>query len=185
MFIFRLFVFFLLSLLFIRSKTSFSRVIRLLKHIYRAWINLYIRFRLSIVMIYVWTRWCWIQFEKVLSTLQISQLISKSHKSSFLLSSPTIWFLILLVHVRQQQQRHNKSIWIIYLLKGKNNCQVLTFVDSWLDKLITCSRASVNSRFNRRTSFACRCSSVIDPYIDEPPDMSDIWLPWAVVKKFF
>jgi len=54
---------------------------------------------------------------------------------------------------------------------------LLTFVDNWLDKLITCSRASVNSRFKRRTSFACRCSSVVEPYIEEPPDMSDIWLP--------
>lgn len=48
---------------------------------------------------------------------------------------------------------------------------------------MTCSRASVNSRLSRRTSFAWRCSSVVEPYIDDPPDISEIWLPWADTNK--
>lgn len=52
---------------------------------------------------------------------------------------------------------------------------LLTFVDNWVDKLITCSRASFNSRFKRRTSF--NCLSSVEPYNDEPPDSNDAALP--------
>lgn len=55
---------------------------------------------------------------------------------------------------------------------------LLTFDDSWLDKLITCSRASHNSRFKRRTSLTWRSSA--EPYNDEPPDINDAALPCTV-----
>lgn len=58
---------------------------------------------------------------------------------------------------------------------------LLTFDDNWLDKLITCSRASHNSRFNRRTSLAWRSS--VEPYNDEPPDINDAALPCTVFFK--
>lgn len=57
------------------------------------------------------------------------------------------------------------------------NC-LLTFVDNWLDRLCTWSRASPNSRFKRRTSWACRSSD--EPYIDEPPDTNDAALPCTI-----
>lgn len=55
---------------------------------------------------------------------------------------------------------------------------LLTCKVNWVDKLFTWSRASPNSRFNRRTSFACLSSA--EPYNDEPPDINDAVLPWAV-----
>lgn len=55
---------------------------------------------------------------------------------------------------------------------------LLTLDDNWPDKLIICSRASHNSRFKRRTSFACRSSA--EPYNDEPPDINDAALPCTV-----
>lgn len=56
----------------------------------------------------------------------------------------------------------------------------LTLVESWLERLITWSRASCSSRLRRRTSLACLCSSVVEPYIDDPPDINEIWLPWTI-----
>lgn len=47
---------------------------------------------------------------------------------------------------------------------------------------MTCSRASHNSRFNRRTSAACR-SSAVEPYNDEPPDSNDAALPCTVTSE--
>lgn len=60
---------------------------------------------------------------------------------------------------------------------------VLTFVDSWLDKLITWSLASDNSLFNRRTSFACRSSA--EPYRELPPDSKDAALPCTKKKRIW
>lgn len=70
------------------------------------------------------------------------------------------------------------SLWQKTIKKG-----VLTLVESWLERLIAWSRASINSRFKRLTSFAWRCSSVVEPYIDETPDINEIWLPWATEKR--
>lgn len=64
---------------------------------------------------------------------------------------------------------------VLWYSKIKYNRAVLTLDDNWLDKLITCSRASHNSRFRRRTSFAWRSS--VEPYNDEPPDINDAALP--------
>lgn len=94
--------------------------------------------------------------------------------------------LLILVDVSVGREKHDnkhKSIAIYRCIKQAH--KVLTFVDSWLDRLITCSRASVNSRLSRRTSLAWRCSSVVEPYIDDPPDINEIWLPCAVVKIHF
>lgn len=97
--------------------------------------------------------------------------------------------LLILVSIESQNMTKtqlgliNKSRELLLKQLKSNSSQVLTLVDNWLDKLMTCSRASVNSRFSLRTSFAWRCSSVVDPYIDDPPDMSEIWLPCAVGER--
>lgn len=69
------------------------------------------------------------------------------------------------------------TIYLTYTYKYKiYKINVLTLVESWLDRLMTCSRASHNSRLRRRTSAAWR-SSAVDPYNDEPPDSNEAALP--------
>lgn len=58
---------------------------------------------------------------------------------------------------------------------------LLTLFVTWLDKLITCSRASFSCRFKCRISFAWRSSAEL--YSDEPPESNDAALPWAEIME--
>lgn len=93
---------------------------------------------------------------------------------------PTYW-LRYFVPSSSQQQQQQQSIMLIRVITEddkKNQLTLrLTFVESWLDRLKICSRASISSRLRRRTSWPWRSSA--EPYIDEPPDKSDAWLPWT------
>lgn len=56
---------------------------------------------------------------------------------------------------------------------------ILTLFVTWLDKLKTCSRYSLNWRLRCRISFAWRSSAEL--YSDDPPDSNDAALPWAEI----